>query len=120
LPAVKVLSVVGNRPQFVKSAPLSLALRDAGVDEVVLHTGQHYDRDLSAGLFDELDLPSRDTRSTSTRRIRTRWRRASATPSSASGPIDLVRACAYGCAYRRSKQSKRDRLGDRLVWPHGL
>src|SRR3954462_12574926 len=55
-PAMKVLSVVGNRPQFVKSAPLSLALRDAGVDEVVLHTGQHYDPELSQVFFDELAL----------------------------------------------------------------
>jgi UDP-GlcNAc3NAcA epimerase len=53
---VKVLSVVGNRPQFVKSAPLSLALRDAGIDEVVLHTGQHYDPELSQVFFDELGL----------------------------------------------------------------
>jgi UDP-N-acetylglucosamine 2-epimerase len=51
-----VLSVVGNRPQFVKSAPVSLALRDAGIDEVVLHTGQHYDRELSQVFFDELGL----------------------------------------------------------------
>src|SRR5215471_9501537 len=56
LPAVKVLSVVGNRPQFVKSAPLSVALRDAGIDEVLLHTGQHYDRELSGVFFEELDL----------------------------------------------------------------
>jgi UDP-GlcNAc3NAcA epimerase len=47
---------VGNRPQFIKSAPLSLALRDAGLDEVVLHTGQHYDPELSQVFFDELDL----------------------------------------------------------------
>jgi UDP-GlcNAc3NAcA epimerase len=53
---MKVLSVVGNRPQFIKSAPLSLALRDAGVDEIVLHTGQHYDPDLSQVFFDELGL----------------------------------------------------------------
>src|SRR6266536_1488690 len=53
---MKVLSVVGNRPQFVKSAPLSLALRDAGIDEVVLHTGQHYDPELSQVFFDELGL----------------------------------------------------------------
>lgn len=53
---MKVLTVVGNRPQFVKSAPLSLALRAAGVDEVVLHTGQHYDRELSAIFFEELGL----------------------------------------------------------------
>jgi UDP-N-acetylglucosamine 2-epimerase len=54
---VKVLSVVGNRPQFIKSAPLSLALRERGIDEVVVHTGQHYDRELSAVFFEELDLP---------------------------------------------------------------
>ena len=53
---MKVLSVVGNRPQFVKSAPLSLALRDAGIDEIVLHTGQHYDPELSQVFFDELHL----------------------------------------------------------------
>jgi len=54
---LKVLSVVGNRPQFVKSAPLSVALRDRGIDEIVLHTGQHYDPELSQVFFDELGLP---------------------------------------------------------------
>jgi UDP-N-acetylglucosamine 2-epimerase (non-hydrolysing)/UDP-GlcNAc3NAcA epimerase len=54
---LKVLSVVGNRPQFVKSAPLSVALRDHGIDEIVLHTGQHYDPELSQVFFDELELP---------------------------------------------------------------
>jgi UDP-N-acetylglucosamine 2-epimerase len=54
---VKVLSVVGNRPQFIKSAPLSLALRDHGIDEVVVHTGQHYDRELSQVFFEELGIP---------------------------------------------------------------
>ena len=54
---MKVLSVVGNRPQFVKSAPLSVALRDHGIDEIVLHTGQHYDPELSQVFFDELGLP---------------------------------------------------------------
>jgi UDP-GlcNAc3NAcA epimerase len=53
---VKILSVVGNRPQFIKSAPLSLALRDKGVEELVLHTGQHYDPELSQVFFDELRL----------------------------------------------------------------
>jgi UDP-N-acetylglucosamine 2-epimerase len=52
-----VLSVVGNRPQFIKSAPLSVALRDAGIDEVVLHTGQHWDREMSQVFFDELGIP---------------------------------------------------------------
>jgi UDP-GlcNAc3NAcA epimerase len=54
---MKVLSVVGNRPQFIKSAPLSVALRDAGIDEVIVHTGQHYDRQLSDVFFAELGLP---------------------------------------------------------------
>src|SRR3954452_10050490 len=54
---MRVLSVVGNRPQFIKSGPLSVALRAAGVDEVVVHTGQHWDGDMSAVFFDELGLP---------------------------------------------------------------
>jgi UDP-GlcNAc3NAcA epimerase len=54
---VKVLSVVGNRPQFVKSAPLSVALVVAGIEEVVVHTGQHYDRELSEVFLEELGLP---------------------------------------------------------------
>jgi UDP-GlcNAc3NAcA epimerase len=53
---MRVLSIVGNRPQFIKSAPLSAALRDAGIDEVVLHTGQHYDPELSQVFFEELGL----------------------------------------------------------------
>ena len=51
---MRILSVVGNRPQFIKSAPLSLALGNAGIDEVVLHTGQHWDAALSGIFFDEL------------------------------------------------------------------
>jgi UDP-GlcNAc3NAcA epimerase len=53
---MKVFSVVGNRPQFVKAAPTSVALRERGIDEVVLHTGQHYDRELSQIFFEELGL----------------------------------------------------------------
>jgi UDP-GlcNAc3NAcA epimerase len=54
---MRVFSVVGNRPQFIKSGPVSVALREAGIDEVVLHTGQHWDRELSEVFFDELSLP---------------------------------------------------------------
>ena len=53
---MKVLTVVGNRPQFIKAAPLSLALRAAGIEEISLHTGQHYDRELSAVFYEELGL----------------------------------------------------------------
>jgi UDP-N-acetylglucosamine 2-epimerase len=54
------VSVVGNRPQFIKSGPVSIALRAAGIDEVVVHTGQHYDRELSQVFFDELGLGAPD------------------------------------------------------------
>jgi UDP-N-acetylglucosamine 2-epimerase len=54
---VKVFTVVGNRPQFIKSGPLSAALRDTGIEEVVLHTGQHWFHTLSQVFFDQLGLP---------------------------------------------------------------
>ncbi len=54
---MKVLTVVGNRPQFIKSGPLSFAFLVAGVEEVVVHTGQHYDRELSEVFIEELGLP---------------------------------------------------------------
>ena len=53
---MRLLSVVGNRPQFIKSGPSSVALRERGVDEIVVHTGQHYDRELSEVFFEELKL----------------------------------------------------------------
>ncbi len=54
---MKVLTVVGNRPQFIKSGPLSFAFLVAAVEEVVVHTGQHYDRELSEVFVEELGLP---------------------------------------------------------------
>jgi UDP-N-acetylglucosamine 2-epimerase len=69
---VKVLSVVGNRPQFVKSAALSVALRGAQIEEVVVHTEQHYDRELSQVFFQELGLREPDYRlDARTRDVRT-------------------------------------------------
>jgi len=53
---VRVLTVVGNRPQFVKAAAVSSRLRSAA-EEVLVHTGQHYDDALSRVFFDELELP---------------------------------------------------------------
>jgi UDP-GlcNAc3NAcA epimerase len=57
--APTVLTVVGARPQFIKAAPLSRALRRR-VREVLVHTGQHYDRDMSQAFFDELEIPVPD------------------------------------------------------------
>jgi UDP-GlcNAc3NAcA epimerase len=53
---VKIASIVGNRPQFIKAAPTSVALHERGLEEVVVHTGQHYDRELSQVFFEELGL----------------------------------------------------------------
>ena len=57
--APAVLTVVGARPQFVKAAPLSRALRRR-LREVLVHTGQHYDPDMSQSFFDELGIPAPD------------------------------------------------------------
>jgi UDP-N-acetylglucosamine 2-epimerase len=56
---MRVMSVVGNRPQFVKAAPLSRALRAVGT-EVLVHSGQHYDPDLADLFFEELGIPRPD------------------------------------------------------------
>lgn len=53
---MKIVSIVGARPQFVKAAPVGRALDRAGVTEVLLHTGQHYDPGMSGVFFDELGI----------------------------------------------------------------
>ena len=53
---MKVVTVIGNRPQFVKAAAVSKTLREHG-DEVLVHTGQHYDDEMSAVFFSELGVP---------------------------------------------------------------
>ena len=57
---MKVLTVVGARPQFIKAAPVSRALRAAGHTEFLVHTGQHYDRQMSRVFFDEMQIPEPD------------------------------------------------------------
>ncbi len=55
----KILTVVGARPQFIKAAPLSKAIAESeNLEEVLVHTGQHYDYTLSQQFFDELGLPT--------------------------------------------------------------
>ncbi len=56
---MRVLTVIGNRPQFVKAAAVSTKLRERA-EEVLVHTGQHYDRELSEIFFEELRLPPPD------------------------------------------------------------
>lgn len=57
---MKLLSVVGARPQFVKLAPIARAARERGVDHTIVHTGQHYDPMLSDVFFDKLGIGSPD------------------------------------------------------------
>lgn len=58
---MKVLTVVGARPQFIKAAAVSRVLRATpGVREVIVHTGQHYDGNMSRVFFEELEIPEPD------------------------------------------------------------
>src|SRR6266571_1624343 len=52
--------VVGTRPEIVKMAPVIHELKSRKIDFVIMHSGQHYDHELSEIFFDELDLPSPD------------------------------------------------------------
>jgi UDP-GlcNAc3NAcA epimerase len=56
---MRIVTVVGNRPQFVKAAAVSRLLRER-TDELIVHTGQHYDDELSRVFFEELSVPAPD------------------------------------------------------------
>ncbi|HEV2060300.1 MAG TPA: UDP-N-acetylglucosamine 2-epimerase, partial [Solirubrobacteraceae bacterium] len=56
---MKIVTVIGNRPQFVKAAAVSRPLREHH-QELLVHTGQHYDDELSSIFVRELDMPSPD------------------------------------------------------------
>jgi UDP-N-acetylglucosamine 2-epimerase (non-hydrolysing) len=57
---MKVLHVVGARPNLMKAAPVHRALANRGVDQAILHTGQHYDAVMSGEILKELDMPEPD------------------------------------------------------------
>jgi len=57
---MKILSIVGARPQFIKAALISKKLRERSINEVLIHTGQHYNFNMSDVFFKELNLPKPD------------------------------------------------------------
>src|SRR5262245_31393195 len=57
---MKIISVVGARPQFIKLAPVAAALTASGHEHRIVHTGQHYDPDLSDVFFAGLGIPEPD------------------------------------------------------------
>lgn len=54
---MKIMNIVGNRPQFIKLAPISRKLKEFAIEEVIVHTGQHYDANMSDIFFEELGIP---------------------------------------------------------------
>jgi len=54
----KIITVVGARPQFIKAATISRQFKDLGVNEIIVHTGQHFDNNMSAIFFEEMEIPA--------------------------------------------------------------
>ena len=53
----KIITVVGARPQFIKAATLSRQFKLLGIEEKIIHTGQHFDANMSEIFFDEMEIP---------------------------------------------------------------
>lgn len=54
---MRLATILGARPQFIKAAPVSHALKEAGITEMLIHTGQHFDNNMSKVFFDEMQIP---------------------------------------------------------------
>ena len=55
-----VVHVVGARPNFIEAAPLIKCMEKADFQNILVHTGQHYDRNMSQQFFEELNIPKAD------------------------------------------------------------
>jgi UDP-GlcNAc3NAcA epimerase len=57
----KIVTIIGARPQFIKAATISRQIRkEAGIHEVIIHTGQHFDPNMSSVFFEEMEIPKPD------------------------------------------------------------
>ncbi|MBY0245757.1 MAG: UDP-N-acetylglucosamine 2-epimerase (non-hydrolyzing) [Sphingobacteriaceae bacterium] len=54
---MKIVTVIGARPQFIKASIVSFAMQNHGIDEVIIHTGQHYDPQMSDIFFKQMEIP---------------------------------------------------------------
>jgi UDP-GlcNAc3NAcA epimerase len=59
---MKIITVVGARPQFIKAAVVSRKISETNISEVIVHTGQHYDCNMSDVFFDQMSIPDPDYR----------------------------------------------------------
>ena len=102
---MRVVTVIGNRPQFVKAAAVSRLLR-AAHEELPVHTGQHYDDELSPVFFDELGVPRAGAPARHRRRHEHRRRRRACSPR--SEPL-LAERARRGARLRRHELDARRR-----------
>lgn len=57
---MKIATILGTRPEIIKMAPIIDEISRRGIDQIVLHTGQHYDKEMSETFFDDLEIPAPD------------------------------------------------------------
>lgn len=57
---MKIATILGTRPEIIKMAPIIAEINRRGIDQIVLHTGQHYDKEMSDNFFRDLEIPAPD------------------------------------------------------------
>ena len=57
---MKIATILGTRPEIIKMAPILAEINERGIDQIVLHTGQHYDKEMSDNFFRDLEIPAPD------------------------------------------------------------